>query len=172
MDLVMELTGCGPREAAAALAQHKEIWLAVDALLEKPVVSGEKYIPKRPTVDSGMTEEQKERCDKGRWLQDQVNAVVSGAHSQSQSPPDPVALEAPSTPAPTELSAPAPSGALSQSMTSSLPGTGVRSPLPSLQSESLLQISSLPQCGPETPLTSVHRPPDHPAPAPHPPTLA
>ena len=80
----MELTGCGPKEAANALTEHKEIWLAVDALLTKPVVSGEKYIPKKPVIDTGLTEEQKERCDRGRWLQDQVNAVFSVAHSQAQ----------------------------------------------------------------------------------------
>ncbi len=87
MEIVMELTGCGPKEAANALTEHKEIWLAVDALLTKPVVSGEKYIPKKPVIDRGLTEEQKERCDKGRWLQDQVNAVFSVAHSQTL--PDP-----------------------------------------------------------------------------------
>ena len=91
----MELTGCGPKEAANALAEHKEVWLAVDALLSKPVVSGEKYIPKKPEVDTGLTEEQKERCDRGRWLQDQVNAVFSVAHSKIL--PDPVAGEAQSS---------------------------------------------------------------------------
>ena len=84
----MELTGCGPREAAEALAQHKEVWLAVDSLLSKPVVSGEKYIPKPPVIDRGLTEEQQERCTRGRWLQDQVNAVFSVAHSKTQSQPD------------------------------------------------------------------------------------
>ena len=81
----MELTGCGPKEAANALSEHKEIWLAVDSLLAKPVVSGEKYIPKKPVVETGLTDEQKERCDRGRWLQDQVNAVFSVAHSKTLS---------------------------------------------------------------------------------------
>ena len=89
----MELTGCGALEAGKALAEHKEVWLAVDALLTKPVVSGEKYIPKKPEVDTGLTEEQKERCGKGRWLQDQVNAVFSVAHSKTQTQPAPVAEE-------------------------------------------------------------------------------
>ena len=79
----MELAGCGPKEAAAALAQHKEIWLAVDSLLEKPKTSGDKYIPKKPDVDSGLDPEQKERCERGRWLQEQVNAVFSVAHSKT-----------------------------------------------------------------------------------------
>ena len=84
MDLVMELAGCGPKEAAEALAKHKEIWLAVESLLEKPKVAGDKYIPPKPTVDHGMDADQKARCDRGRWLQDQVNAVFSVAHSKIQ----------------------------------------------------------------------------------------
>jgi len=91
----MELTGCGPIEAGKALAEHKEVWLAVDALLTKPVVSGEKYIPKKPEVNTGLSEEQKERCGKGRWLQDQVNAVFSVAHSKTQTQPVPAAEEGP-----------------------------------------------------------------------------
>lgn len=88
MELVMELVGCGPKEAAQALADHKEIWLAVDALLKKPQVSGEKYIPEKPTIDTGLDQEQKERCERGRWLQDKVNAVFSVAHSKTQIQPD------------------------------------------------------------------------------------
>lgn len=78
----MELAGVGPKEATEALAQHKEVWLAVDALLKKPETSGEKYIPSKPVVDSGIDAEQRERCQKGRWLQDKVNAVFSVAHSK------------------------------------------------------------------------------------------
>ena len=88
MELVMELTGCGPKEAAMALATHKEIWLAVDALLTKPVVSGEKYMPAKPVIDTGMDEEQRERCSRGRWMQDKVNEVFSAAHPKSQTQPD------------------------------------------------------------------------------------
>jgi hypothetical protein len=81
-DLVMELAGVDRETAEKALAEHKEIWLAVDALMVKPVVSGEKYIPAKPVVDSGISKEQKALCERGRWLQDQVNAVFSVAHSQ------------------------------------------------------------------------------------------
>ena len=88
----MELTGCGPKEAAEALSLHKEIWLAVDALLKKPEVSGDKYIPQKPKIDTGLDEEQQERCEKGRWLQDKVNAVFSVAHSKVQTPRDEKAL--------------------------------------------------------------------------------
>ena len=81
-ELVMELAGVSKELAEEALAKHKEVWLAVDALLEKPVVAGDKYIPQKPKVNTGLTLEQEERCKKGRWLQDQVNAVFSVAHSK------------------------------------------------------------------------------------------
>jgi hypothetical protein len=88
MELVMELTGCGMKQAAEALAKHKEIWLAVDSLLTKPPVSGDKYMPEKPVVDTGMDAEQKERCARGRWMQDKINEVFSVAHSQTRSQPD------------------------------------------------------------------------------------
>ena len=81
-ELVMELAGVDKETAERALAEHKEIWLAVDSLLVKPVVSGEKYLPAKPVVVSGLSEEQEALCKRGRWLQDQVNAVFSVAHSQ------------------------------------------------------------------------------------------
>jgi hypothetical protein len=84
----MDLTGCGPLEAATALAEHKEIWRAVDALLPTPVEAGAAYIPPRPVVDSGLSPEQAARCAKGRWLQDQINVVFSVAHSKTRSPLD------------------------------------------------------------------------------------
>jgi hypothetical protein len=91
----MELAGV-PREIAeAALAEHKEVWLAVDALIQKPSVSGDKHIPPKPKVDTGLTLEQQTMCDKGRWLQDQINVVFSVAHSKTRTPLDdlPLALE-------------------------------------------------------------------------------
>jgi hypothetical protein len=94
----MELTGCGPLDAAKALADHKEIWRAVDALLPTPVEAGAAYIPPRPVVDSGLSPEQAARCAKGRWLQDQITAVVSVAHSGVQAQPDQLVLEGPAHP--------------------------------------------------------------------------
>ena len=93
VDVVMELTGCGPLDAVRALTEHKSIEDAVDALLTKPTVSGDKYIPAKPKIETGLSEEQEERCKKGRWLQDKVNAVFSVAHSKIQSPPDPLPSE-------------------------------------------------------------------------------
>jgi hypothetical protein len=85
-DLVMELAGVDRETAEKAIAEHKEVWLAVDALMVKPVVTGEKYIPPKPSVDTGLSEEQEMLCKRGRWLQDKVNAVFSVAHSQTLRP--------------------------------------------------------------------------------------
>lgn len=83
----MELA-CVDRETAErALAQYGTVEDAVTALLVKPVVSGERYIPPPPAVETGLTPEQEERCKKGRWLQDQVNAVFSVAHSKTRTQP-------------------------------------------------------------------------------------
>ena len=81
-ELVMELAGVDLLTAERALAEYKEVWLAVDSLLVKPVVSGEKYRRDKPIVESGLSDEQKALCSRGRWLQDQINAVFSVAHSQ------------------------------------------------------------------------------------------
>ena len=81
---------CVPLDVAEkALVEHKEVWLAVDALLSKPSTSGDKYIPSKPKIDTGLTVEQEEMCKRGRWLQDQVNAVFSVAHSQIRTQPEP-----------------------------------------------------------------------------------
>ena len=87
-EMVMELAGVSREVAEESLAKHKEVWLAVDSLLSKPVVAGDKYIPAKPTIDTGLSSEQEALCQKGRWLQDRVNAVFSVAHSKIRSQPD------------------------------------------------------------------------------------
>lgn len=134
--MIQAIVGGSYVKAWQALMRHnQDVVLAIDSLLTKPVVTGEKYIPKRPAVDPGMTEEQKERCDKGRWLQDQVNAVFSVAHSQTR--PDQSALEAAAPQ--TEPASPAQTVSQAQltSKTSSSPGSDEKSPQSDLQSESL-----------------------------------
>ena len=97
-DMVMELANVSREVAEEALAKHKEVWLAVDALMERPVVAGDKFIPPKPKVDTGLTSEQEALCQRGRWLQDQVNVVFSVAHSKTRTQPDPLVPEASSTP--------------------------------------------------------------------------
>lgn len=91
-DLIMELANVNRETAEKALAEHGQVWLAVDALLVKPISAADKHIPPPPKVDSGLSEEQKQMCERGRWLQDKVNAVFSVAHSQIRTQPDQLAL--------------------------------------------------------------------------------
>ena len=85
----MNMTGCDQAEAEAALLLHpNDMIAAMDFVLPKTTVSGSKYIPPKPVVDTGMDEEQKARCEKGRWMQDKVNAVFSVAHSKTLSVPE------------------------------------------------------------------------------------
>ena len=85
----MNMTGCDQAEAEAALLLHPtDLIAAIDFVLPKTSVSGSKYIPAKPVVDTGMDEEQKTRCEKGRWMQDKVNAVFSVAHSKTLPAPE------------------------------------------------------------------------------------
>ena len=81
--MVQQLTGCSREEAEKALTHHETVLDAVESLIPaNPVVSGAKYIPPKPKVDTGMDPEQIALCERGRWLQDKVNAVFSVAHSK------------------------------------------------------------------------------------------
>ncbi len=81
----MTLAGVTQEVAERALLEHETVEAALDALIQKPTVSGDKYIPAKPVVKTGVDEEQEERCRKGRWLQDKVNAVFSVAQTQTKS---------------------------------------------------------------------------------------
>ena len=90
--MVQQLTGCTREEAERVLNQHENILDAVESLIPaNPVVAGAKYIPPKPKVDTGMDPEQQALCERGRWLQDKVNAVFSVAHSKVL--PDPLAQQ-------------------------------------------------------------------------------
>jgi len=93
IQMIMSLTGVDEKTAEDAYMRYEDVTEAIDALLQKPVVSGEKYIPVKPKIDKGMTSEQEERCRKGRWLQDQVNSVFSVAHSKVRTQHDSVQQE-------------------------------------------------------------------------------
>ncbi len=92
--MVMSLTGVDETAAREALATYHTVDRAVEALFVKPVVSGEKYLPPKPQIDDGLTEEQRALCSKGRDLQDRVNVVYSVAHSKTRTLRDLPALEA------------------------------------------------------------------------------
>ena len=89
IETIMHMTGCDQTDAEAALLLYpNDVIAAIDFILPKPKVSGAKYIPPKPVINNGMDEEQKARCEKGRWLQEKVNAVFSVAHSKILSAPE------------------------------------------------------------------------------------
>ena len=82
--MVQQMTGCTREEAEKALLHHETVLDAIDSLIpSNPVVAGAKYVPPKPTVNTGMDPEQTALCARGRWLQDKVNAVFSVAHSKT-----------------------------------------------------------------------------------------
>jgi len=124
----MELAGVDEATAKRALLEYETVEDAIAALMVKPVVSGDAYIPPRPSIDTGLTPEQDERCRKGRWLQDKVNAVFSVAHSQTQ-PVQSVPAAVTETPSPSPEGLTAPPGSPQDSL--------VQMTLPTLQSDPL-----------------------------------
>ena len=81
--LVQDLAGVDKDTAIAALkATNGNVEDAIDRLLQKPVCKGDQYIPPKPKLDTGLSDEQKAMCERGRWLQSKVNEVISVAHSK------------------------------------------------------------------------------------------
>lgn len=86
VETIVSFVGCTPQVAEESLARHDgDIYKVMSELLEAPVVSGAKYIPKPREIDRGMTPEQEERCAKGRKLMDTLTSVASAAQSKIRS---------------------------------------------------------------------------------------
>jgi hypothetical protein len=132
-ETVMELANVSREVAEEALAKHKEVWLAVDALMERPVVAGDKFIPPKPKVNTGLTSEQEALCQRGRWLQDQVNVVFSVAHSKTRTPQSAL----PEVPSEQYAQVPPPSPEPEAAVPVSQQGSDEKSPPLIQQSESL-----------------------------------
>ena len=97
IETVMSFTNCSREDAVGTLAIYGgDMLKAIDALFQKPMVSGEKHIPPPPKVETGQTEEQKALCAQGRDLMDKLTVVFSGAHRKilEQTPPEAGALAA------------------------------------------------------------------------------
>jgi len=87
--MIVELTGCSEVDALSALRDASgNVVEAVDKLLVKPPTQGDRYLPEKPKIDDGLSDEQRELCERGRWLQDKVNVVFSVAHSKTRTPQD------------------------------------------------------------------------------------
>ncbi len=91
--MIMSLTGVDEETASRAYLNYETTEEAIDSLLPKPMVSGDKYIPAKPKINTGLTPEQEALCKRGRWLQDQVNVVFSVAHSKTRTQQDLLAHE-------------------------------------------------------------------------------
>ena len=144
--MIMSLTGVDEETATQAYLNTESVEEAIDLLLPKPSVSGDKYIPAKPKVNTGMTPEQEALCKRGRWLQDQVNVVFSVAHSKTRTPQD---LSAPDSSQGPQVAVPVSVPMLAGSDESPQDSLG-KTPLPSLQSESPLQTPANPQCASAT----------------------
>lgn len=130
--MVQQMTGCTRDEAEKALLAHETVVDAISALIpENPVTSGNKYIPAKPMVNTGMDPEQTAICERGRWLQDKVNAVFSVAHSKILPVPPAEQFALPSAEASTTLPLSA-----SEETSGSSQGNPVQTVPPTPQSES------------------------------------
>ena len=88
MSAFKTLASLGHRNAfTLAVKFNGDVVAAIESVFEKPETKGDKYLPPKPKVDTGLSPEQEEMCKRGRWLQDQVNAVFSVAHSQIRNQP-------------------------------------------------------------------------------------
>jgi len=84
VDMIQSLAGCTLEQAEISLKEYGSIEAAVDGLLSKPTVSGEKYIVPVPKKIHHEPE-QEERCALGRAMMDKLTAVSSAAHSKIRS---------------------------------------------------------------------------------------
>lgn len=96
---IVEMVGCPKEEAERAYQEMQDIVAAVELLLRPPVCAGNQYLPPKIQTNRHLDPEQRERCEKGRKLAEQINGVrTSAAHSAIQSAQT-AALESLSTPA-------------------------------------------------------------------------
>jgi hypothetical protein len=131
--LVQTLAGVDKDTAIAALeATHWNVEDAIDRLLQKPVCKGDTYLPPKPKLDTGLSDEQKAMCERGRWLQSKVNEVVSVAHSQIRTQQ---ALSAEQTEEPPAVTLPTLQEVELQSTTELSPGSHEQTTPQSAQSE-------------------------------------
>ena len=84
VEMVQSLACCSVEDATAALTAYVTVEAAVDSLLAKPTVSGEKHMPIIQKA-AANDREQEERCAAGRALMDKLTVVSSAAHSKIRS---------------------------------------------------------------------------------------
>jgi hypothetical protein len=82
--MIQSLASCTAEQAILALNEHGTVEAAVDALMDKPIVAGQKYIPPARVLHPNDPE-QEERCAKGRMLMDKLTALSSAAQTKIRS---------------------------------------------------------------------------------------
>lgn len=61
---------------------------AIEMLLQAPPCEGDRYIPPQPTIDDGLSEEQRERCLRARKVCDTINAGQTSAYRSAKQQAD------------------------------------------------------------------------------------
>lgn len=79
IEIIQSVTFCTREEAISSLKKYLNPIEAISALYAVPDA------PKKHVWDTNLSEEQREICQKGRDLQEKVNAVFSVAHQQVKS---------------------------------------------------------------------------------------
>lgn len=82
VEQVMNLACCSREDAERILAETSDVIEAVDRLLSKPVVKGEKFLPPKPTIDDGLTEEVRNKIKQARELAEILNAGARAAETK------------------------------------------------------------------------------------------
>lgn len=83
VEQVMNLACCSKEDAQRALANTKNNVIdAVDMLLDKPVVKGETFLPPKPTINDGLTEEVRNKIKQVRELAEILNAGARAAETK------------------------------------------------------------------------------------------
>lgn len=85
VEQVMNLACCSKEDAERALLEtNQSVIDAVDKLLDAPKVRGDKYIPPRPTIDDGLTDEVRNKLKQARELFDLLNAAPRASGTEKR----------------------------------------------------------------------------------------
>jgi hypothetical protein len=83
LEQVMNLACCSQKDAEDALLKsNDDVIEAVDRLLEVPKVKGNKYLPPKPTIDDGLTDEVRNKLKQARDMFDLLNAARPAGGTQ------------------------------------------------------------------------------------------
>ena len=75
IDKVIAMTGVSEEVAKKTLEENgNDVIASVDVLSKPPSISGTRYIPPKPTIDDGLTDEVRDNLRKARQFADILNA--------------------------------------------------------------------------------------------------